>query len=135
MRITALSLLLVLTAPAIAAEAPPAGRYVFVPVEAGTLRLDTATGAVSLCRGASGELSCTMVPDEAREADADDAALQDRVTALEARVAELEERSRTSQLLSDEESIDRVMVLADRMMRHFFGMVRDMKREMEGEEL
>jgi hypothetical protein len=135
MRITALPLLLVLAAPAISAEAQPAGRYVFVPVEAGTLRLDTATGAVSLCAGASGEVSCTMVPDEAREADADDAALQDRVTALEARVAALEERSRTVQLLPDEESIDRVMVLADRMMRHFFGMVRDMKREMEGEEL
>ena len=135
MRITALSLLLVLAAPAIAAEAQPAGRYVFVPVEAGTLRLDTSTGAVSLCTGASGEVSCTMVPDEAREAGADGAALQDRITALEARVAALEERSRTVQLLPDEESIDRVMVLADRMMRHFFGMVRDMKREMEGEEL
>jgi hypothetical protein len=133
MRITALSLLVVLAAPAIAAEAQPAGRYVFVPVEAGTLRLDTATGAVSLCTGASGEVSCTMVPDEARDLGADDAALQDRVAALEARVAALEERS--VQLLPDEESIDRVMVLADRMMRHFFGMVRDMKREMEGEEL
>jgi hypothetical protein len=133
MRITALSLFLVLAAPAIAAEAQPAGRYVFVPVEAGTLRLDTTTGAVSLCTGASGEVSCTMVPDEAREAAAGDSPLQDRVAALEARVAALEERS--VQLLPDEESIDRVMVLADRMMRHFFGMVRDMKREMEGEEL
>ncbi len=133
MRIIALSLLLVLAAPAIAAEAQPGGRYVFVPVEAGTLRLDSATGAVSLCTGASGEVSCAMVPDEAREAAAGDSALQDRVAALEARVAALEERS--VQLLPDEESIDRVMVLADRMMRHFFGMVRDMKREMEGEEL
>jgi hypothetical protein len=135
MRITALSLLLVLAAPAIAAEVQPAGRYVFIPVEAGTLRLDTTTGAVSLCAGAASDLSCTIVPDEAREADAYDAALRDRVTALEARVVELEERSLTGELLPDEESIDRVMVLADRMMRHFFGIVRDMKREMEGEEL
>jgi hypothetical protein len=136
MRIIALPLLLVLAASqAGAAEAQRSRRYVFVPVEAGTLRLDTATGEVSLCTAAAGQPACALVPDEGRAGGDPVLALQDRVAALEARLAALEERSRTSEFLADEESLDRVMVLADRMIRHFFGIVREIKREMEGEQL
>ncbi len=47
MRMTA-SLLLIaaLSAPAVAQDAAPAGRYTLLPVEGGALRLDTQTGAV-----------------------------------------------------------------------------------------
>jgi hypothetical protein len=136
MRVTSLLLLLILASvPAVAVQPQQAGRYVFVPVEAGSLRLDTATGEVSLCTGAGAEAACRRVRDDARDATDSTAAVDERLAALEARVEALETRSQADLLLSDEESVDRVMLLAERMMRHFFGIVREMKREMEGEEL
>jgi len=135
MRMPALTLLFVVAAaPALAGQVDTAGRYVFVPIEAGTLRLDTATGEVSLCAGTGGETACTLVRDERRTEDDRAAALEARLAALDARVAALETRG-GADVLADEESLDRVMALMDRMIRHFFGLVRDIRREMEGEEL
>ena len=135
MRAPAVILLAMLAAgPVSGARGDAPGRYVFVPVEAGTLRLDTATGEVSLCAHAEGETACTMVPDNRRAEPDRSAGLDARIAALEDRVAALEQRG-TADLLSDEESLDRVMALTDRMIRHFFGLVRDIRREMGGEEL
>lgn len=62
------------------------------------------------------------------------ARLEARIAALEARVAALEaERSEAS--VPDDEAMERVMVLTERMMRRFFAMVREMKGDVEGEEL
>jgi hypothetical protein len=134
-RLPVLTLLVALAAGSAAAEERPAGRYVFVPAEAGTLRLDTATGEVSLCAGDAADLGCRVLPDEARAGEAE-AALEERIAALEARMSALEAESRAaSDTLPDEETMDRVMVLADRMMRRFFSMVRDIKRDMESGEL
>jgi hypothetical protein len=122
-----------LVAPVAAQEGAP-GRYTLVPVEGGALRLDTQTGAVSLCT-ADGEASaCRPLPAGADAPVAGQAAdLEDRLARIETRLSALETRG--GDLLSDEKSIDRVMVLADRVMRSFFGLVREMKREMESEEL
>jgi hypothetical protein len=134
MHAPAVILLVVLTAaPVSAAQGDAPGRYVFVPVEAGTLRLDTATGEVSLCGDAGGETACTRVPDDGAD-QVRSAGVEARFAALEERVAALEDRVAADDLLSDEESLDRVMALTDRMIRHFFGLVRDIRREMEGEE-
>ena len=135
-RLPVLTLLLALAIGPAAAEERPAGRYVFVPAEAGTLRLDTATGEVSLCAGKADDLGCRLLPDEARANAAEAAALEERIAALEARIAALEAENRAAaDTLPDEETMDRVMVLTDRMMRQFFGMVREMKRDMESGEL
>jgi alkanesulfonate monooxygenase SsuD/methylene tetrahydromethanopterin reductase-like flavin-dependent oxidoreductase (luciferase family) len=117
--------------PAFAAEPPGvAPRYVFVPVEAGALRLHTRTGEVWLCAGADGAGACTPLPDQGHAAEV--AALERRVAALEARVAAL---ASPDVALSDEEAMDRVMTLAEGMMRRFFGMVRDLKADLEREDL
>ncbi len=52
-----------------AAQAQPApdsenGRYTFSAVPDGTLRLDTRTGAVSICAKKDASWTCTAVPDE-----------------------------------------------------------------------
>jgi hypothetical protein len=136
MRIAALLLLALAATPAAAAEPSAAGRYAFVPAEKGTLRLDTATGAVSLCVGDGANLACTLLRDDVRDLGSEAGKLQERIAALEARVAALEAEARsTRDALTDAESMDKVMVLTDRMMRQFFGMVRDMKREFEREGL
>jgi hypothetical protein len=132
MRLAALSLFLILAAgPAPAQDTVPSGRFAFVPIDTGVLRLDTETGDVSLCAEANGALSCTPVADEMRM-DGQAAGLAERVAALESRVAALETRG---EFFDDAEALDRVATLAERMMRQFFDMVREMRGEMEGDEL
>lgn len=139
MRLSALPLALALAAaPALAPAAAQeplaiAPRYVFVPVKAGALRLHTGTGEVSLCTGADGAGSCNPLPDAARDP-GHIGRLEERLAGLEARIAALEADAPAA-ALSDEESMDRVMVLADRMMRRFVRMVRDMKEDVESGEL
>jgi hypothetical protein len=106
---------------------------VLVPVEEGALRLDTRTGDVSLC-AADGAGACKPVPDAARDDTATIAGLEARLSALEARIAGLEARDPVARL-SDEQSMDRVAVLADRMMRNFVKMVREMKKDAESGDL
>ena len=136
MRRTTLSLLALLAAtPAAAQETDSAPRYVFTPVEEGAFRLNTETGEVSLCAGMPGSRSCTIVPDEAREAAAS-APPEERIAALEARIASLEARiAEQGDVTDDEESMERVLTLTDRMLRQFFGLVREMKRDLQGETL
>ena len=138
MRRTTLSLLALFAAgPAAAQDAPITARYVFTPVPDGALRLNTETGEVSFCAGGAGSRACTLVPDEARDRPAaDNPAADDRVSALERRIAELEGRIEAQgNTASDEESMERVLTLTDRMMRQFFGLVREMKRDLQGETL
>jgi hypothetical protein len=142
MRLTALMLVLLFAAPAVAEERGSAQRYAFVRVEAGALRLDTATGDVWLCHGGDGAPGCSLLveatPDGtegAAELEAQIEALDRRIAELEARIAALEAAAERGEFLSDEEAMDRVLALSERMMRRLFGMVRDMQREMEGEEL
>src|SRR4029450_14085746 len=42
------------------------GRFVMTPVEGGFLRMDTLTGAVSLCQRAGGKWACEAVADDRR---------------------------------------------------------------------
>ena len=66
--------------------------------------------------------------------DNDKARLEARIAALEARIATLE-AARAGADLPDDEAMERVMALTERMMRRFFSMVREMKGEAEGEKL
>lgn len=108
-----------------------APRYVFVPVEKGALRLNTTTGEVSLCSGADGAGACAPLRDQAHGGSDSVRALHERVAALEARIAALEADDVSAEARREEEALDRVMVLTERMMRRFFGIVRDMKDEFE----
>ena len=136
MRMPALSLLLALAA------GPAIGRGARPPAATSSCRSRPArcgsTPRRARCRSAparAGELACRCCPTRRAQATADDAALQERIAALEARIAALEARAARGDALADEEAMDRVMVLADRMMRQFFGLVREMKRDMESDEL
>ncbi len=131
-RVAVLMLVLTAVAPARGQEPENRGRYAFVPAPEGALRLNTQTGEVSLCSGEGVALACRPVPDTAAAPLAD---ASGRIPALEARVEALEARPAVGDILPDEEALDRVAVLADKVMRRFFGLVREMKRELEDEEL
>lgn len=133
MRIAILGMALALGClPAIAAEPEPGPRYTFVPVGGGALRLDTATGEVVRCSvAAGGSAHCVAVAWDDAAADPGAAALEARIAALEERIAELESERAG---VPDEEAMERVMVLTERMMRRFFTLVHEFK-DSDGEDL
>lgn len=136
-------LMLALAGPAAAQNIVREGRYAIVPVEGGFLRLDTGTGAVSRCTGKIGRLTCRILPDERLAYEAEIGRLEDRIDELEGRVAVLEENRRFGSLdapddngeLPSEEEIDKVLTLAEKVMRRFFGFVKELKRDLETDKL
>ncbi|MEJ1157024.1 hypothetical protein [Prosthecomicrobium sp. N25] len=125
--------------PEKAAE-PPAGRWQVMRTQAGLVKLDSATGRMSLCRDESGGLVCTLVPDDrdALLAEIDDLTRRNRM--LADRVAELERRaapgapaapSAREPLLSPEDQarIDRFMGLAGEALRRFKGLAEELRDE------
>jgi hypothetical protein len=135
--------LFLLAATASAEERAPvntsaAGRYAIQSSDGGFVRLDTETGAVSHCRQSNGTWHCDALVQ-------DHGALQDQVRALSARVDDLTAavgslkgeiaalKAATppeSKLTPEEErELDKAMGLAERLMKRFFDMVRDLKSE------
>ena len=78
---SAAALLLLIAAPAGAAEL--SGRYVLEKVPEGYLRLDSATGQVSLCASSEGQWRCSAVPDDAAALTAENNRLKARIDELE----------------------------------------------------
>ncbi|MBP1851359.1 hypothetical protein [Rhizobium halophytocola] len=102
------------------------GRYTFQPMENGLVRLDTRTGAMSLCQDKDGALICRMAADERAAYEEQLDRLEKRVTALETRIdsggTALSSRNGT---LPDDAEIDRSLGIMERFMRSFFGIVRE----------
>jgi len=134
MRAVLFFLAAILSAPTMAAQPVQTARYTFAPVEDGALRLDTKTGAVSLCTGGA-ELTCKPVAETGNPEPAE-AGLESRIARLEERLAALEAAQAELVVpLPDEEAMDRVITLTDRMMRRFLGLVEDWKRDLERDAL
>jgi hypothetical protein len=140
---------IVLTLAALAAFAPPAsaqstpdsesGRYSFSGVPDGMLRLDTRTGAVSLCAKQATGWTCNTVPDERAALENEIARLQRENGALKKDMlarglplpggvasgppANQRELNLKVPLPSDAE-IDRVMSAFEKMWRRLLDMVQ-----------
>nr|WP_234794671.1 hypothetical protein [Xaviernesmea oryzae] len=110
------------------AEEPAPGRYVMERSEHGLIRLDTATGEVSLCRESGETVACRMAADEraAFERELDD--LTRRVDALE-KARNLAPAPRPSANLPTDEEIDRSIGIMERWMRSFFDMVHSFENK------
>jgi hypothetical protein len=127
-----------------AAQAQPApdsenGRYTFSQVPDGMLRLDTRTGAVSICAKKDSAWACTMVPDERQALENEVARLQRESGALKkdmlARGLPLPggvasvpaDRQRELNLkvpLPSDAEIDRVMSAFEKMWRRLVDMMQ-----------
>jgi len=113
------------------------GRYRMTPAEGGAfLRLDTQTGAMSVCQRKDGRWACEAVPDERRGLQAEIERLQSEVKRLEELLAlpdpgtpdgKRAQRSAPKFSLPSEEDIDRAMDYAQRMMRKFKDRMREFK--------
>lgn len=103
------------------------GRYVMSPTENGFVRLDTETGAMSVCAQRNGRWICELMEDEAQK-------LQDEITRLRAEVKRLEEQAAAGGAPSDapttveprkrlelptEEEVDRALDYFESIFRKF----------------
>ncbi|MET4634870.1 hypothetical protein [Kaistia defluvii] len=131
--------------PPAAADAARPGRYTMVPAEGGFVRLDTETGTVSHCRrgdAASGSVwTCAAIPEDVLSRPDPAVALSAKVTELEHEVADLrarledvEGRANTRAVApTGDPELDKALNFSEELMSRFFGMVREMKREADGD--
>jgi exonuclease VII small subunit len=129
MRISALPLIFVATLLAGSAHAEGEGRYRMEKTETGFIRLDTASGDVSLCREQDGQIVCRMAADERAAFEKELDLLAKRVDALEKGGVSAQTGAKPA-LPSDEE-IDRTMSIMEKMMQRFMGIVKNLE---DGEE-
>jgi hypothetical protein len=129
------------------AQEPPAqsGRFQIAPDGDGFVRLDTETGTLSHCNRSEGVWRCIVVSEERTEVDRRLLALESEVAALKEALEEIDKPLATVQeddvvvaspsppreeLLDEEErEFDEALSFAERMMRRFFDMIRELKDE------
>ncbi|MEP1931546.1 MAG: hypothetical protein ABJJ37_09745 [Roseibium sp.] len=134
-------------------------RYSLTASEGDILRVDRQNGTVSVCRKQNDAWRCNPVPiaEEAYLAEINELAIE--VDRLTARVKELEagrngdavpvppgsalDRPKPKQkadkpssglTTEDEEELDKVLNFTEGAMRRFFGMVRELQKDLEGTE-
>lgn len=122
---------LALVGPAQAhAQEPSANRYTIERTDNGFVRLDIQTGEMSMCTEKSGQLVCRLSADERR-------AFEEALSDLSARVEALERGvdpvvpPEDGLGIPDKAELDRAIGAMEKMMRHFFGMVEDLRRDFE----
>ncbi|MET3593257.1 flagellar motility protein MotE (MotC chaperone) [Mesorhizobium shonense] len=97
----------------------------------GYVRMDTQTGAMSICEEHSGQLVCKMAADERAAFQDEIDRLQNSVKALDERVTRLENTpsARLESNLPSEEDFNKTMNYMERFFRRFMDIVKDMDRE------
>jgi len=134
------------------AEGEP-GRFSLVAVDGDILRVDRQNGTISICRERNEAWRCNPVPLAEEAYLAEISELAEEVDRLTARLEQLEggdadrqlppgsaldrpekDRDGGSSLLSEEdEELEKVLTFTESAMRRFFGMVRDLQKDFEGE--
>lgn len=118
------------------------GRYTMSPADGGGfVRLDTETGAMSLCRGREGQWACTDMADDRSTRD-ELQRLRDENRALKTEVRRLEEillpengpkAERPGKLeLPSEEDVDKAMTYFGRMIRKFREKLKELESDGRG---
>ncbi len=102
-------------------------RFQLERTERGIVRLDTETGALTLCREDGEGLTCRMAPDERAAYENELDLLERRVAALEERIGKAPPASGTG--LPSEAEVDRSLSIMERFMRSFMGIVREFTGE------
>ncbi|RUW48029.1 hypothetical protein EOA32_27005 [Mesorhizobium sp. M1A.F.Ca.ET.072.01.1.1] len=97
----------------------------------GYVRMDTQTGAMSICEERSGQLVCKLAADERSAFQDEIDRLQSTVKALDERVAKLENSlsARLESQLPNEEDFNKTMSYMERFFRSFMDIVKDIDRQ------
>ncbi len=113
------------------------GAFSMMPADGRHLKIDRRSGEVSICSEAAGAWSCRLVPDDRRAYEdeierlqAENDRLLDRIAALE---AERDALAGGDSWIGpeDEKKVEEFLDFSDKALRRFFGMVQDLKRDLE----
>ncbi|MFB9950047.1 hypothetical protein ACFFP0_14385 [Rhizobium puerariae] len=115
-----LTVALAIPGTALAQQPQQPNRFQLERTEHGIVRLDTQTGAMTLCRDENGTLACRMQPDERAAYEQELDRLEKRVTALEERAAG---QTPPPKALPTDEEVDRSLSIMERFMRRFMAIV------------
>ncbi|OYR10795.1 hypothetical protein [Brucella grignonensis] len=109
------------------------GRYRLEGTETGYVRLDTRTGALSVCNEQQGQLICKMATEDREAYENDIADLQDRVKKLEDKVTALEAggASATASKLPTDAEFEQSLGYMERFMRRFMDVAKSFDSESE----
>ena len=109
-------------------------RYTLEKTQNGYVRMDTETGAMSICQERGNQLVCRTAADEREAHDGEVDRLRARVEALEERVATLEKSPvlQPRNLLPSDEEFERSLGYMERFFRKFMDIVRDMDKSDAG---
>ncbi len=118
---------------AIAAPASDEERYRLEKNENGYVRMDTRTGAMSICQDTGGQLVCRAAADERTAYEDDIERLQDGIHELEKRVTALENRAIPEMMLPSEENFEKSLSYMEQFFRRFMGIVKDLEKDGSGE--
>ncbi|WP_037086611.1 hypothetical protein [Neorhizobium vignae] len=114
------------------AQQAQTNRFQLQRTETGIVRLDTETGAMTLCRDENGTLACRMQPDERAAYEQELDRLAKRVTALEERLSNIPPDALSKALPSDAE-VDRSLSIMEKFMRRFMAIVGEFANEREAD--
>lgn len=121
---------------AFAQEENASGRYTMTPTEEGILRLDTETGAVSICARQSGGWACKSIADDrlALQAEIDRLTLENAQlrAALDKAVPELPDEHEPgggASWLPSDRHVDQLMAFLEKLARRFQDMVDSLQKE------
>lgn len=133
-----------LATPLLAADEKP-GRYTMAPADGGFARLDTETGAMSLCTRKSGQWACEEMPDSTKDLRKENERLSAENKEMKADIRRMEEmlglgedkkdgekraeRPGGKLQLPSEEDVDKALGYIERMFKKF----RDKMRQFESE--
>jgi len=138
-RFFALALILSATASPCVAD-DDQGRYAITPAGDGFLRMDTATGSVSICRQKLDTWTCESVADDslALKQDVDrltreNQELKEKLAKAEARVAEAGPANPSTQFPNL--ALDEMTDFINKMIHRLQDMVRDLKQPDQGQVL
>jgi hypothetical protein len=127
-------LLAAAASPCIADEEP--GRYSLTPAGSNFLRLDTATGALSLCRQKLGGWACEGVTDDLSALKQEIERLSKETEELKQRLAKAEADLQAQKTLPVGPSIqipgvslDEMNAFADKIIRRLQDLVRELKQQ------
>ncbi len=141
-------LLMTLAAPASQAGDAP-GRFSLTPVGGSLVRLDSATGAMSICGSKEESFVCESVADDALALKHEIDRLSEENQAMRLRLLNLEAALNAAKAENSEKSapapdaavqvpeldLDKVADLASRILKRFEDMVRSLKQEEAAKEL
>ena len=118
------------------------GRFTMHPADGGVLRMDTETGALSMCKSVSGSWSCTLLPDDRTALAEEVARLKSENDELKSSVKRLEEmaglppapsdgtqKPRGQLQLPSEEDVDKAMTYVERMLKKFKEKLKELQAD------